>query len=47
MRKATSFRRVANKEYMEEPYSVLTGHHYSMGDIFVNIGGTAAIQNSS
>jgi hypothetical protein len=46
MREAKSFRRVANKEDVEEPHHLLINHYYSMGDILVNISGTAAINDS-
>jgi hypothetical protein len=47
MRETTSFRIVANKEYVKEPYyDVLIDQYYSMGDILVNINGTAAINDT-
>ena len=47
MREAKSFRRVANKEDVEESHHLLINHYYSMGDVLVNISGNAAIHNGS
>jgi hypothetical protein len=48
MSEAKRFRRVANKEDVEESHHLLINHYYySMGDILVNISGNAAIYNGS